>query len=147
MAIYIEQEFPDYHVDCEFQKDWKEPKILQRFKTSEAENSGLAYPDIIVHHRGSKDNFVVIEAKTSRTHDICKQSKACFCDQCKLWAYRDELKYRHAFYVVFPFSPKLESFTFDQIENCLTEIVADPAKPTDVAAKVAGYLQKIGSES
>lgn len=131
LAIYIEQEFPDYNVDCEFQKDGKELKILERFAKSKAPNSGLAYPDIIVHHRGTTDNHVVVETKTSLTHTDCGKSSACYCDQCKLWAYRDELGYRHAFYVVFPFAQELKSFSFDQIEKHLIEVVANPEAQAD----------------
>ncbi|MCE9519745.1 MAG: hypothetical protein K8R87_09370 [Verrucomicrobia bacterium] len=134
LAIYIEQEFPDFNVDCEFQKYGRESKILQRFKKSDAPNSGLAYPDVIVHHRGTDDNFIVLEAKNSITDtaEVCKKSSACDCDRCKLWAYRKELGYRHAFYIVFPFNQELESFSFAQIEKYLTEIVEDPANPVAV---------------
>ena len=133
LAVYIEQEFPDYNVDCEFQKDRREPKILERFAKSEAANSGLAYPDIIVHHRGTADNFIVIEAKTSGTHTGCEESARCFCDLCKLCAYRDELGYRHAFYVVFPVGREFKAFSFDKIESCLTQVVANPQEQVAVS--------------
>jgi hypothetical protein len=132
LAIYIEQEFPDYDVDCEFQKNGTNTKKLERFSNPEAVRTGTVYPDIIVHHRGTDDNFIVIESKPSSMEEPCKKSSDCNCDHCKLWAYQSELGYRHAFYVVFPVRQKLKSFTFRQIEDFLFEVVEDPCQQCDL---------------
>lgn len=129
LAIYIEQEFPDFNVDCEFQKYGNETKILERYQKPDVVNSGTVYPDIIVHHRGTDDNFIVIESKPSTKEEDCEKKPGCKCDRCKLWAYRDELGYRNAFYVVFPFGRKRESFTIGEIGEFIFEIAEDPAKP------------------
>lgn len=135
LAIYIEQEFPDYNVDCEFQKDGMDTKKLARFSNPAAKQAGTVYPDIIVHHRGTDDNFIVIESKPSSKDDPCKKSPACDCDCCKLWAYREELKYKHAFYIVFPFPPdeKLKNYSMGQIDNYVMKIVKNPTEPVVVA--------------
>lgn len=90
LAEYLQQLFPEYNVDCEYnldiddeskRKKWVSEKakeklieLLNEFKTIKTENWNLSeeiekvsknfYPDIIVHKRGSnKNNLFVIEAK------------------------------------------------------------------------------------
>ena len=57
IAVYLENEFPNWHVDCEYNRqgvggDPKDAWIGQR-----------RFPDVIVHRRGLENNFLVIEAK------------------------------------------------------------------------------------
>jgi hypothetical protein len=79
------------------------------------------FPDVIVHHRGTPNNFLVIEAKTSSNHEECKKTE-CACDLCKLRAYKTDLTYTHAFYVVFPVGEKLKNFSDPKLEESLVEI-------------------------
>lgn len=56
LAEYLQREFPDWHVDCEYNRYGKEIK-----KT----NEGNVLPDIIVHLRNTPFNLLVIELKCS----------------------------------------------------------------------------------
>lgn len=57
VAVYLESHFPDWHVDCEYNRHGvgTDPK--------EDDEGERVFPDIIVHHRGTPDNLLVIEAK------------------------------------------------------------------------------------
>lgn len=48
------------------------------------------YPDIIIHHRGTDDNLVVIEIKKTTSQE------ANDFDRRKLLAFREQLRYCHA---------------------------------------------------
>lgn len=56
LAEYLQEQFPQWHVDCEYNRH--ELRIKKQ-------NGDKVYPDIIVHHRGIKDNLLVVELKTS----------------------------------------------------------------------------------
>jgi len=51
--------FPEWHVDCEYNRDAEIPKRI-----SLPENpSKTVFPDVVVHHRGTAENLLIIEAK------------------------------------------------------------------------------------
>ncbi len=50
-------------------------------------------PDIIVHHRGTPDNLLVIEVKKSRNREPDNR------DEQKLKAFKEELHYRYALFL------------------------------------------------
>jgi hypothetical protein len=54
LALYLQQEFADWNVDCDYNRFHNEPKLL---------NGALIRPDIIVHHRRIDDNLLVVETK------------------------------------------------------------------------------------
>ncbi len=57
LAVYVEQGFAGWHVDCEFNKDGEGPKLARESRKSKR-------PDIIVHKRGKKGpNLLAIELK------------------------------------------------------------------------------------
>jgi len=56
LAEYLQQQFPDWHVDCEYNRHYIEIKKL---------DEGKVYPDIIVHLRNTSFNLLVIEIKCS----------------------------------------------------------------------------------
>jgi hypothetical protein len=59
LAIYLQQEFPAYSVDCEYNRRGADSK-----KRSSA--GGLIKPDVVVHQRGvAGPNLLAIEAKKS----------------------------------------------------------------------------------
>lgn len=124
-AIYIEQAFVGFNVDCEFNRDGLDIKKLDTFKkvVESDDTKGVSvYPDIIVHHRGTANNFIVIEAKTSSNCEVCKKPNPCTCDQCKLLAYKTDLGYKHVFYIVFPVDAELKNFNDAQLEKYIVEI-------------------------
>ena len=125
LTIYVEHEFPEFNVDCEFNRKGLETKKLESFKkeVSSDDTKGVSvYPDIIVHHRGTANNFVVIEAKTSAEDEECQKPNPCTCDRCKLRAYKVDLGYAHAFYVIFPVDRELKNFSNPKLENYVEEI-------------------------
>lgn len=65
---------------------------------------------------------MVIEAKLSSNEDSCARTEACTCDRCKLAAYKAELGYTHAFYIVFPVAGELVRFTDAKLAECITSI-------------------------
>jgi hypothetical protein len=70
LAVYIQERFGDWNVDCEYNKNGLDPKRLpiNPSKTSTADTDGnTVYPDIIVHRRGTTDNLLVIEVKKAWT--------------------------------------------------------------------------------
>ena len=96
LAIYIENLFEDWDVDCEYNKIPTGCKILDlipRGKSNSEETR--VYPDIIVHKRNTDDNFIVIEIKKSTNN---KQSEVEF-DKTKLNLYKEQLGYRFAIFI------------------------------------------------
>ena len=143
LAIYIEKEFPDFNVDCEYNRNGMEPKRLDSFKRqvdSDDIQGVTVYPDIIVHRRGPGNNLVVIEAKTSKNQQACQNNGNCHCDRCKLRAYKKDIGYQHAFFVIFPVGDDLQDYSENHIDKYLSEIDEDTAEPTPAADKVREYL-------
>ncbi len=80
LAEYLQQQFPDWNVDCEYNRHGIQIKKLGEERV---------YPDIIVHLRNTPINLLVIELKTSNSSnkdDIEKLKK--FTDQ------KGEFKYK-----------------------------------------------------
>jgi len=59
LAEYLQQQFPDWHVDCEYHRHGKEIKRLDNL------DNKVVYPDIIVHIHNIDFNLLVIELKCS----------------------------------------------------------------------------------
>jgi hypothetical protein len=97
LAEHLQTEFPGWNVDCEYNRNGVIPKRLlgtvETVLTGDTDGKTV-FPDIIVHHRKSKDNLVVIEAKKSSTVGTS-------ADKAKLEAYVSEYGYQLAFIVVF----------------------------------------------
>lgn len=126
-AIYLEHEFSEFNVDCEYNRKGLDVKRLPSFGIDPRTIKQLGinlYPDIIVHHRGTNDNLVAIEAKPSPKNAPCKkpERRECECDRCKLRAYKADLGYKYTFYVVFPVEKELEEFTDAKLADYVTEI-------------------------
>lgn len=90
LAEYLQQQFPEYRVDCEYNRmrgensdedflDYVTKTLvleIKDIKTDDVE-AKTVYPDIIVHHRGTNNNLLVIEVKkkdnnASKAFDIKK---------------------------------------------------------------------------
>lgn len=99
LAIYLQKEFDDWDVDCEYNRDRHEPKRLRDITKIPAsidpENTDAktVYPDIIVHHRSTNQNLLVIEIKKTTS------SESDDFDFCKLKAYREQLYYCYALFL------------------------------------------------
>ena len=114
-AEHLQREFPDWHVDCEYNRldrerqakaidiskdKWKKlvrPDPVREISYEDllvAEDHPTVFPDIIVHHRGIPDNLLVIEIKKSHSADIG-------WDEHKLDAYIRILDYKAGVLLVF----------------------------------------------
>jgi len=70
LAEYLQKEFPDWHVDCEYNRYADIRKMLNLPKDTinwDDLEAKTIYPDIIIHHRNTNDNLVVIEVKKSNS--------------------------------------------------------------------------------
>jgi hypothetical protein len=77
LAEYLQAEFSDYNVDCEYNKHGLATKLLPRECEERARE--FVYPDIVVHARGNDDsNLLVVEAKLGNRATIPD------CDAIKL---------------------------------------------------------------
>ncbi len=96
LALYLQQQFAGWDVDCEYNRDGHEPKRLSRSprRVSTDDSQGqTVYPDIIVHHRGLADNLLVIEMKKSTNPQSDNE------DIDKLARYKEHLSYGFALFL------------------------------------------------
>lgn len=97
LAVYLMEVFPDYDVDCEYNRDGFDVKRLelpQRNCVDDALDAVTVFPDIVVHRRGSnKHNLFVIEVKKSSS------TISSDYDVQKLHAFRSQLAYAFAAHV------------------------------------------------
>jgi len=66
LAEYLQQQFPYWHVDCEYnRREFDVKRLNLRFESvgPEVTEAVTIFPDIIIHRRLSKQNLVVIEVK------------------------------------------------------------------------------------
>jgi hypothetical protein len=65
IAEHLQRAFPDWHVDCEYNRlGYKVKRLPPVEDTTTGDTEGRTiFPDIIVHRRGQKDNLLVIEVK------------------------------------------------------------------------------------
>jgi hypothetical protein len=98
LAFYLAPLFPDWDVDCEYNRNledakklaWKQPHVLD-----------LVVPDIIIHKRGTEENFLVIEVKKLNTQGRGDDKK-------KLTAFKEQLGYKNTLFLTL--STKQEPF-------------------------------------
>lgn len=122
-AVYLEDEFLDWNVDCEYnllQPDeqdrirFKHASLIKRRQEGHIvelaeEESVSVYPDIIIHRRGTQENLLAIEVKKS------KDGLERDFDILKLTAYRRDahLNYRFALFIRFQ-NPEEEGSIVDE---------------------------------
>jgi hypothetical protein len=104
LAEYLQQEFDDWNVDCEYNRDnhddvkriknWKNLCIKNKLKSDDTD-AKTVYPDIIIHHRSSKNNLLVIEIKKSNNSNNPK------CDIEKIKMFIKDLKYQYGLFLNF----------------------------------------------
>jgi hypothetical protein len=104
-GLYLQDGLPDWHVDCEYNRNGLDPKrylplleLMQRLEVhgdvSDTEGK-TAFPDVIAHHRSTTDNYLVMEFKKS-TSQVTDE-----VDFEKLRAYKRDprLQYRFAIFI------------------------------------------------
>ena len=99
LAAYLRAEFPDWDVDCEYNRDRHDPKRLdlplRDNVSSDDVHAHTVFPDIIVHHRNTGGNLLVIEVKKSSN----REDDTWDCR--KLLEYQRQLGYTHAAFIRF----------------------------------------------
>jgi len=105
LAIYLQKEFQDYDVDCEYNRRGSEIKIIEIPKGKDGNEIKISwddleqktvFPDIIVHKRNNdRNNLVVIELKKS-TNFVNKSY-----DEKKLKSFtrKDSYNYKYGFFI------------------------------------------------
>lgn len=99
MAMYLQELFKDWDVDCEYNRDGHDAKILnlpsKKSHFIEATEDYTVFPDIIVHHRGrgTGRNLLVIEIKKTTSQIKCDG------DIDKLKAFKKELGYCYRVFI------------------------------------------------
>lgn len=97
-AEYLQLLFPDYNLDCEYDKHGEYTKELEDIKEcDEDKKTNRILPDILIHKRGhDRNNLVVFEIKS--------KSEATACDIKKLELLTKEsgqFRYRLGVFVLF----------------------------------------------
>lgn len=93
LAIYIEHQFPEWNVDCEYNRDGHDPKEIVAGSGDNHEHGSRVFPDVIVHLRGTHRNLLVIELKKSSNWQSDEK------DFQKLSAYCNQLAYGHGLFL------------------------------------------------
>ncbi len=113
VAMYLAPMFDEYDVDCEYNRHGGDiPKRILAHRERYEDQGGepgmkSVLPDIVVHHRGDDDrNLVVIEVKKERETAASSSSRQAEAwDRQKLQEYKDQLHYRHGFFIIQPTGP------------------------------------------
>jgi hypothetical protein len=92
LALYLQPEFPDHHVDVEYNRFGNRVKRLQlppacvRRRNRNADPAAI--PDVIIHRRGADGpNILVLELK--KTSNPAPRD----CDRIRVIAFREQLAY------------------------------------------------------
>jgi len=96
LAMYLQRQLPQLHVDCEYNRDGVDPKRIQHLylePNAEDTEAKTAFPDIIAHIRGTQTNYLVIELKKS-TNTVPRDT-----DLAKLRGYKRNLNYEFALFI------------------------------------------------
>jgi hypothetical protein len=114
IAAYLQPEFVDWNVDCEYNRDGHDPKVLSTLSRDNGpEGSGSrVFPDIIVHRRGERGtegNWLVIEVKKS------SDAPGIEADRCKLKCYMRDLGYQHAVLLICVVGEEQPEFPFELV--------------------------------
>lgn len=115
LAEYLQQIFPEYHVDCEYNRDVEQHSGLKKVNILKERYEAIkdkvvnglsidvsVFPDIIIHRRGTnKFNLLVIELKKStntdnEARDFDIEKLHSFTDQSK----RNTLKYDFGVFLI-----------------------------------------------
>lgn len=97
LAMYMQEQFRDWDVDAEYNRNHDDPKVIPRPETIATDdvNGQTVFPDIIVHRRSTDENLLVVEVKK----DSNPESSAKDLD--KLARMKTALGYTHALFIRF----------------------------------------------
>lgn len=127
LAIYIEKEFSEYDVDCEYNKmiKWysqeelitKKLKLPKKGISSDDLKATVVYPDIIIHKRwNNDDNFLIIEVKKEdyANDDYNDDMTYKKFDKIKIKAYMKDLNYQYWLYLEFNWTSYIWNFYYKE---------------------------------
>jgi hypothetical protein len=106
LAMYLQSEFEGWDVDCEYNRDVEAVGLVKRLSYPVPDkiwandtDAKTVFPDIIVHHRETSENLLVIEVKKSTNRELDGREK----DRQKLQAFKDvqQLAYSYALFLLF----------------------------------------------
>jgi hypothetical protein len=99
LAVQLQKEFSDWDVDCEYNRNFDQIKRIKRISYQRIRNDDTdaktVYPDIIVHHRGTEDNLLVIEIKKNASNSNKEN------DRNKIEIFMEEFKYSYGLFIDF----------------------------------------------
>ena len=76
LAEYLQEQFPDWNVDCEYNRKGIDMKKLEGIREcDEHRRTNRVFPDIIVHKRNTNRNLLVIELKKTSLNSQCDIKK------------------------------------------------------------------------
>lgn len=105
LAEYIQPLFPEWNVDCEYnRRGIGKPKKIFTKSTS--------YPDIIIHQRNMENNLLIIETKNIHARDHTDKK-----DKEKITAYIEDVRYTYQFGLWICFDDNLAKTRRDWFEN------------------------------
>jgi len=102
LAEYLQEQFPDWNVDCEYDKKGDATKRLHGIDECRKSDSIIVYPDIIIHQRNKENNLLVIEIKT--------KSQDFICDIEKLKLFTSDIDYKYNFGLFIKFNKTSKPF-------------------------------------
>ena len=97
LAMYMQEHFPNWDVDCEYNRNHDDPKRIPAPKRIESDDvdAKTVFPDIIVHHRNTDENLLVLEIKKSSNPESSAE------DLDKLSRIKKAFGYKHALFIRF----------------------------------------------
>lgn len=103
LAVHLTSEFPDYDVDCEYNRegfDVKRLALSPQPTQSDEDSAVTVFPDIVVHRRGTNDhNLIVLEMKKESSTVSAEH------DNKKLSAFVREMGYVYAVHITVGIDP------------------------------------------
>lgn len=112
LAVYLEEQFPGWNVDCEYNRVMGNVKRIAEVEhqlRAQPQDEDLVrdtqgrtvYPDIIIHVRGQEHNLLLIEAKKASS------SLPDEVDRLKIEAllHQDQYRYRYGILLTLPVGP------------------------------------------
>ncbi|MFN3828229.1 MAG: hypothetical protein ACK4NR_11470 [Micavibrio sp.] len=79
LAVHMESHFPNWNIDCEYDRDEQRLKLLIGIRECAHDRAtDRILPDITVHHRerpGADHNLLVIEIKKNSADNACDRKK------------------------------------------------------------------------
>ena len=103
LAEYLQLALPEWHVDCEYNRNHNLTKQLEYLLPSDPQPIGslkarTVYPDIVVHRRNTNHNLLVIEVKKEANIEGDDEAK----DKNKLKAFvKEPFCYQHGLFIAF----------------------------------------------